>query len=140
MRGGRRRQLTGRELWRIGDWGGASLQIGRRWERVGASHLAALPGRPDLGPEFEARAALSFVSHDGLSASIQAAGLPNADAVLLGTVGPRLALRRNWRASCVQQSPPKWTSPGSAPFIVSVAFGRLGSAMMGKGATEMRLM
>jgi hypothetical protein len=80
-------------LWRIGDWGGASMQIGRRWEQLGASHLPALLGQDAPVTGFEARAALSFVSNQGLSASIQAAGLPNADAVLLGTVGPRLALR-----------------------------------------------
>jgi hypothetical protein len=93
VRGGRRRPLIGRELWRIGDWGGASMQIGRRWEQLGASHLPALLRQPDSAAGFAPRAALSFVGDSRLSASIQAAGLPNADAVLLGTVGPRLALR-----------------------------------------------
>ncbi len=93
MRGGRRRQLTGRELWRIGDWGGASMLIGSRWEQLGASHLPGLLDQLAGAAGFAARGALSFVGDSRLSASIQAAGLPNADAVLLGTVGSRLALR-----------------------------------------------
>src|SRR5919197_856581 len=47
--------LSTRSVWRIGDWGGASGQIGRRWETVGDAALERLvgyasPNRPEFVP------------------------------------------------------------------------------------------
>ena len=46
-----RSPLEGRQLWRIGDWGGASEQIGRQWEIVGARCLQPLIGVERPGPD-----------------------------------------------------------------------------------------
>jgi hypothetical protein len=90
----RSRPLAGRELWRVGDWGGASAQIGRRWELVGAAALERLVDRPSPNqPGFVARAAVSFVDDPTLERAIHGAGLTNADAMLLGPLEGRLALQ-----------------------------------------------
>lgn len=90
----RHRPLTGREVWRIGDWGGASAYIGRRWEQVGAAALAALIGRPNpRHAEFTPLQAVSLVQDSVVEQAVQAAGLPHADAVLIGFRGERLALQ-----------------------------------------------
>src|SRR3954447_20959053 len=46
-----RSPLEGRQLWRIGDWGGASEQIGKRWEQLGVGGLQALLGKERVGPD-----------------------------------------------------------------------------------------
>ena len=89
-----RRPLAGRELWRIGDWGAASQQIGQRWEQLGAAHLqdlARLPATPSA--LFRAEAAISLVESADCQQAIQAAGLPHADAVLVGSIDGHRALR-----------------------------------------------
>jgi hypothetical protein len=91
---GRRRPLAGRELWRIGDWGGASTQIGRRWEEVGAAALGALVGEPSPARlEFTPLGAVSFVLESACERAAQAAGLSHADALLIGPLEGRLALQ-----------------------------------------------
>src|SRR4051794_959309 len=88
------RPLVGRELWRIGDWGGASGQIGRHWEQVGSATLESLVGRQSLRrPEFVPGAVVSFVEDSERERAVQAAGLSHADALLLGGVGGRLTLQ-----------------------------------------------
>src|SRR6266496_2445160 len=89
-----RRPLAGRELWRVGDWGGASMQIGRHWEEVGASALEALVGRAGtLQPEFVPRAVVSFVGDSACEQAFQRAGLSNPDALLVGPLSGHLALQ-----------------------------------------------
>jgi hypothetical protein len=88
------RPLSGREVWRIGDWGGASGHIGRRWEEVGAAGLQALLDRPSPSqPDFVPRASISLVHARELEQAVQAAGLAHADAVLLGRQDGRVALQ-----------------------------------------------
>ena len=83
-----------REVWRIGDWGGASGQIGRRWEEVGSGALGDLVGRASpTHPEYVPRAALSFATDEACQAALHAVGLTHADAILLGSLGGRLALQ-----------------------------------------------
>jgi hypothetical protein len=90
----RRRPLAGRELWRIGDWGGASTQIGRRWEEIGATALGALVGQLSRRqPGFTPLAAVSFVLESACERAAQAAGLSHADALLIGPLDGRLALQ-----------------------------------------------
>src|SRR5215216_6364651 len=90
----RPRPLAGRELWRIGDWGGASAQIGRRWEHVGAAALGKLIGPPRSHPDgFQSRATISFVDDPAFERAIHGSGLTNADALLVGFVGDRPALQ-----------------------------------------------
>ena len=82
-----RSPLTGRQLWRVGDWGGASEQIGRRWETLGARALEAITreARPALrGLGAVTRGALVLGAEPQLAAQVQAAGRPHADAILIG--------------------------------------------------------
>ena len=86
--------LAGRAVWRIGDWGGASGQIGRHWEEVGDAALERLVGHASPSrPEFIPRAAVSFVREAELEQAVQAVGLSHADALLLGPLEGRLALQ-----------------------------------------------
>lgn len=82
-----RSPLEGRQLWRIGDWGGASEAIGRRWEEVGARVLDDLLGKPRPGPngrEYLPRAAVVLTSDPALAAAVQRHGRTHADALLVG--------------------------------------------------------
>src|SRR5215213_7083099 len=68
-------QLEGRQLWRIGDWGGASDQIGRRWETLGARALSGLLGTPRPGPKgapYVPRQAVVLVEEPELAAQVHA--------------------------------------------------------------------
>jgi hypothetical protein len=86
--------LARRAVWRIGDWGGASGQIGRRWEAVGDAALERLVGCASPNrPEFVPRAVVSFVREAELEQAVQAVGLSHADALLLGVLEGRLALQ-----------------------------------------------
>ncbi len=79
--------LTGRALWRVGDWGNASEHIGRRWEHVGAEMVRARLGRPlDSGRTdgFIPAAMVCLVEIPGIVAAIQSEGLTHADAILVG--------------------------------------------------------
>jgi hypothetical protein len=70
------------------------MHLGRRWEDVGASALADLVGRPSPSQtDFVPRAVASFVHDSAVERAIQAAGLPHADAVLIGPLEGRLALQ-----------------------------------------------
>lgn len=82
-----RSPLEGRQLWRIGDWGGASEQIGRQWERLGAYHLADLIGVERVGPDgrpYLPKRAIILQSEPELAAQVQAHGKTHADAILVG--------------------------------------------------------
>src|SRR6186713_902417 len=82
-----RSPLEGRQLWRIGDWGGASEQIGRQWERIGARCLERLIGVERPGPEggvYLPKRALVLASDPDLAAQVQAHGKSHADAILIG--------------------------------------------------------
>lgn len=90
-----RSPLEGRQLWRIGDWGGASEQIGRQWERLGAICLESLVGVERPGPDGEpylARRALVLAAEPELAAQVQAHGKSHADAILVGSQGARAVL------------------------------------------------
>ncbi|HEY8476803.1 MAG TPA: hypothetical protein VIN09_08050 [Chloroflexota bacterium] len=80
------RPLVGRRLWAVGDWGGASQHIGRRWEEVGATLLERFLGeaRERDGVVYTPRRVLSLASTPVVAEEVQAAGRPHADAVLLG--------------------------------------------------------
>ncbi|MFN8637080.1 MAG: hypothetical protein U0893_24800 [Chloroflexota bacterium] len=83
-----RSPLEGRQLWRIGDWGGASEQIGRQWERLGAQCLETLVGVERTGPDGEPYLplrALVLAAEPELAAQVQAHGKSHADAILIGT-------------------------------------------------------
>jgi hypothetical protein len=87
--------LVGRQLWRIGDWGGASEQIGRRWEELGSRFLVAMLGVPRPGPDGEAyvpERVLILGAEPELAAQVHSAGKPNADAILFGTLNGRAVL------------------------------------------------
>jgi hypothetical protein len=75
---------------RVGDWGGASAQLGRRWEELGAEALRALlPLEQELGKQWVYRieAVLDFDSHPGLHEALSRAGLSAPDLVLIGRMG-----------------------------------------------------
>jgi hypothetical protein len=79
--------LEGRQLWRIGDWGGASEQIGRQWEQIGARCLEGLIGVERPGPDgavYLPRRSLVLASEPDLAAQVQAHGKSHADAILIG--------------------------------------------------------
>ncbi|MBI4492815.1 MAG: hypothetical protein HY690_08500 [Chloroflexi bacterium] len=81
--------LEGRQLWRVGDWGGASEQIGRRWEVLGAEELRGLLGQPRPGPDgrpYTPRAAAIISAERALAEAVHRSGKPHADALLVGTV------------------------------------------------------
>src|SRR3954447_22501153 len=72
-----RSPLEGRQLWRIGDWGGASEQIGRRWEQLGVASIDALLGQERVGPDGVAYVpvrSLVLVTDPVLAAQVQAHG------------------------------------------------------------------
>lgn len=90
-----RSPLEGRQLWRIGDWGGASEHIGRRWETLGARCLERLVGveRPGPGGEaYRTRTALVLAAEPELAAAVQAHGKSHADALLIGEQAGRTVL------------------------------------------------
>ncbi|MCC7104422.1 MAG: hypothetical protein IT307_04705 [Chloroflexi bacterium] len=90
----RPRPLTGREVWRIGDWGGASNLIGRRWEAVAASMVAGLLDRPSpTYPALVPTRCVSFVLDAGHEQALQSAGYAHPDALLVGPVEDRLGLQ-----------------------------------------------
>lgn len=87
--------LEGRQLWRVGDWGGASGYIGHRWEELGQVELRALLGHPRPGPgggTFVPRAAVVISADPALSAAVHRGGKPHADAILVGCVDGRPVL------------------------------------------------
>ena len=82
-----RSPLEGRQLWRVGDWGGASEQIGRQWERIGARCLEELIGVERPGPDggvYVPKRALVLAADPELAAQVQAHGKSHADAILIG--------------------------------------------------------
>jgi hypothetical protein len=84
-----RSPLEGRQLWRIGDWGGASEQIGKQWEHLGARALLTLLGIARPGPDGETytpREAVIISATPELAAQVQANGKSHADAILVGTL------------------------------------------------------
>jgi hypothetical protein len=90
-----RSPLEGRQLWRIGDWGGASEQIGRQWETLGRGCLEALIGVERPGPDGERylpSRALVLQAEPELAAAVQANGKSHADAILIGAQGNRTVL------------------------------------------------
>jgi hypothetical protein len=90
-----RSPLEGRQLWRIGDWGGASEQIGRQWEAVGARCLETLIGVERPGPDgqvYVPKRALVLATEPDLAAQVQAHGKSHADAILVGVQGGRSIL------------------------------------------------
>jgi hypothetical protein len=90
-----RSPLEGRQLWRIGDWGGASEQIGRQWERIGARCLEDLIGVERHGPDgttYLPKRALVLGAEPELAAQVQANGKTHADAVLVGEQAGRSIL------------------------------------------------
>ncbi len=90
-----RSPLEGRQLWRIGDWGGASEQIGRQWERLGSRSLETLIGVERPGPDgtvYLPKRALVLVTEPELAAQVQANGKSHADAILIGVQDDRSVL------------------------------------------------
>src|SRR4051794_7491885 len=90
-----RSPLEGRQLWRIGDWGGASEQIGRRWEELGTRCLEGLLGVERTGPDggpYLPRRAVVIAAEPELAAQVQAHGKSHADAILVGVQGERSVL------------------------------------------------
>jgi hypothetical protein len=90
-----RSPLEGRQLWRIGDWGGASEQIGRRWEQLGVAGLEALLGKERVGPDgvpYVPTRSLILVTDPELAAQVQAHGKSHADAILVGVQDGRSVL------------------------------------------------
>jgi len=90
-----RSPLEGRQLWRVGDWGGASEQIGRQWERIGARCLEGLIGVERLGPDggvYLPKRALVLAVDPDLAAQVQAHGKSHADAILIGVQEDRSIL------------------------------------------------
>jgi hypothetical protein len=90
-----RSPLEGRQLWRVGDWGGASEQIGRRWERLGARCLEQLIGTERAGPNgvtYLPKRALVLASEPELANQVQAHGKSHADAILIGVQDGRSVL------------------------------------------------
>src|SRR6185295_15051339 len=90
-----RSPLEGRQLWRIGDWGGASEQIGRQWETIGARCLHVLVGVERPGPDggvYLPTRALVLQEEPELAAAVQANGKSHADAILIGVQAGRSVL------------------------------------------------
>lgn len=90
-----RSPLEGRQLWRVGDWGGASEQIGRQWEQIGARCLESLIGVERPGPDGEVylpKRALVLHAEPELAAAVQANGKSHADAILIGVQAGRSVL------------------------------------------------
>ena len=90
-----RSPLEGRQLWRIGDWGGASEQIGRQWEHLGARCLERLVGVERAGPDggvYLPKRALVLGAEPELAAQVQANGKSHADAILVGVQDGRSVL------------------------------------------------
>ncbi len=75
---------------RVGDWGGASAHLGRRWEELGAEALRArLPMEYELGKQWVYRieAVLDFDAHPALHEELSRGGLSASDLVLIGRMG-----------------------------------------------------
>lgn len=75
---------------RVGDWGGASAHLGRRWEELGAQVLRArLPLEYELGKQWVYRieAVLDFDAHPALHDELSRGGLSASDLVLIGRMG-----------------------------------------------------
>ena len=90
-----RSPLEGRQLWRIGDWGGASEQIGKQWEALGARALLTLLDTSRPGPDGEMytpREAVIISAAPDLAAQVQANGKSHADAILVGTLDAAIIL------------------------------------------------
>jgi hypothetical protein len=90
-----RSPLEGRQLWRIGDWGGASEQIGKQWEVLGARALLTLLGIARPGPDGETytpREAVIISATPELAAQVQANGKSHADAILVGMLDDGVVL------------------------------------------------
>src|SRR3954447_6154435 len=90
-----RSPLEGRQLWRIGDWGGASEQIGKQWEALGARALLTLLDTSRPGPDGEMytpREAVIISATPDLAAQVQANGKSHADAILVGTLNGEVVL------------------------------------------------
>jgi hypothetical protein len=90
-----RSPLEGRQLWRVGDWGGASEHIGKQWEALGARALLTLLGvaRPGPGGEtYTPREAVIISATPDLAAQVQAHGKSHADAILVGTLNGEIVL------------------------------------------------
>jgi hypothetical protein len=90
-----RSPLEGRQLWRVGDWGGASEHIGSGWERWGARSVRELLGTWRPGPEGLGYVpACAIVLHEDpeLSAEMHSVGRAHADALLLGTLDGKVAI------------------------------------------------
>ncbi|HZU07802.1 MAG TPA: hypothetical protein VFB73_17700 [Chloroflexota bacterium] len=75
-------------LQRIGSWGRADEALGRRWEQVGLEALAAFLERPrPLGTRtYLPKRIVAFVDDAEVQRELQAAGLPNPDACLVGVL------------------------------------------------------
>lgn len=90
-----RSPLEGRQLWRIGDWGGASEHIGRRWEELGVQALLNLLDQPRPGPDGETYVPVQAViisADPDLAAQVHAHGKSHADALLVGTLDGHVVL------------------------------------------------
>jgi hypothetical protein len=73
-------------LQRIGSWGRADEALGRRWEQVGLEALAAFLERPrPAGAHtYLPKRVVAFVDDAEVQRELQAVGLPNPDACLVG--------------------------------------------------------
>jgi len=91
-----RSPLEGRQLWRIGDWGGASEAIGRRWEALGARALRAeVLGQPRAGPDgapYVPVQAVIITETPELADAVHRHGKSHADALLIGLMDGQVVL------------------------------------------------
>ncbi len=91
-----RSPLEGRQLWRVGDWGGASEAIGKRWEVLGARALRLeVLGRERPGPDgsfYVPRGAVILGESPELADAVHRHGKTHADALLIGLAGDEAVL------------------------------------------------
>jgi len=111
-----RSPLEGRQLWRIGDWGGASEAIGRQWEAFGARALRdAVLQHPRPGPagtNYVPRAAVVISDDPTLAQAVHRHGKAHADALLVGPMDGQVVL---------EPVDFKWTLETAEPRQVGVA-------------------
>ena len=91
---GSQARVAGKRIWDIGNWGGASEQIGRRWEELALPRLQRLltsgwrsPAGRELQTPESSPDVLPLTEEADLRRAVEATGLQNPDAILVGPNG-----------------------------------------------------
>ncbi len=69
----------------VGNWGGASEQIGRRWEEIGLEALRARVGSEAVWPvqQFRPQGVVELAGDNSLQLALSRSGLPSPDIIMI---------------------------------------------------------